>query len=1048
MPHSTLWTPLRAASWLLAPLALLALSGCNGENPACVFGPTNCQGGIGGGSTGALGNAAVPPSGGEFLVDGAPSLVGLFPTTAAATTTPIAISFSESLDPASLDGAFVIQSSVDVTGFGGIPVIASVNLLAEGRLVVLLPIAPLDPNTTYEVSLSEDAAITDLTGQAFAGPTNGFLGTFSTAPSDPTNPALVTSFPRNAALGASTNSSVVVVFDAPVDESSVTDASFDVKVGGADPSFDPLPQAITAGGFLPVSDTRVFVYQSVDDSGQPVSLGTSSDVVVTLSAVGSEITAGAGSLPTTTIEYTTAALEPPLGGTILSSPSDAIGLANLSPGADAFQLEVQFSDAAPDDVLGVFLFGVPQDDPGGNTVAVLRELVLTGTAPITSVVLSLDELQLTQESDPTLPIFADGPIAFGLRLERGATVTSVGVLDADPNTPLIQDPLLDTTAPELVALSHPGGVLSFRSDLRDLSIGGTANEQLSAVEVVTSLGDNLIDVDGAMQAPVVGSDSTGLFLARPVSLGASGVLEESDLPLDYSLVLVDRAGNRSVEAIAGTYVQLGQVGPGAIVPDGSISVRVYDADTLEPVPQAAVMTHAIDTGFPLVANSATTTDEQGVALTLAAGASTGGTILSVSADGYDNFSFHGLAANRISVPLQASSPASTLLTGIVSSTDAVASGLLPLVDTELGDTRRPDGLVPTFATAACTVNPFTGELAIECPFGPQPVRPGRLGAGSVLVGEYGVAELLFAAPIAVQGFQLCVPVAGVANGETADELVNLVGLLSSPGVPEENAPVELTPLLVDGVLTFGIDFDDLVDDVRFTGEPTVSVEALIPGLTGAVPIARGNGFPQGTTDPIWLARSAAPGEAVGLGSLAQSGVFDTDLMIRVELVDGAGNVSGQRTRQSRVSYFGSTVFPASIPRLLAPTPGASTGGPSFDIEFDDSFLDVQGDPATQAGVVGVYRVRVTDSAGRGWTLWRADEPGGNTAATLGSGPSLSVHVPNVAAGGGSALASGELSIAIDTFSWPTFQPADFLFSDVEREYEAFSRGAPQSVTQP
>ena len=58
-----------------------------------------------------------------------------------------------------------------------------------------------------------------------------------------------------------------------------------------------------------------------------------------------------------------------------------------------------------------------------------------------------------------------------------------------------------------------------------------------------------------------------------------------------------------------------------------------------------------------------------------------------------------------------------------------------------------------------------------------------------------------------------------------------------------------------------------------------------------------------------------------------------------------------------------------------------------------------------------------------------------------------VHVPDVAAGGGTALADGSIAFEVATFAWPDFDPTALLFTDVEREYDVFSFAAPVLFTQ-
>lgn len=1024
----------------LAAGAALFLGSC-GDNPACVFGPTNCQGGGGGGGTpGALGTEAFLPEDGQWIREGSPTVTDVRPGNNASTTTPIVITFSESMAGPTLDGAVRIR----VAGGGvGLPVLASASLVGDGRVLIFLPAVPLMAGTTYEIVLDEDAPLpTDLTGQTLVVSSDGLIDTFTIGTNDPDAPRVVATWPPDGASAQSATTEMVVVFDRIMQQATADEGSFLVEVGGVPPAFlpDPQPLALSVGP-LPITDTRVYTLRSEDDEGVPAPLGAGETVLVTLSPTGDPIEALDGEeLPTTTFEYDVAPFSAPVTATIVSMPTEAIGIENLdADGTNDLAIEVELANGQPGDRVGVFLFGQGLGEDDG-IVALFRQVTIEGTAPITTVTLDAGDIDLGT-TGPVAGRFQDGFVAFALRVRRGTQVSPVTVLDVEPETPGIQDPLLDTERPVLMALTNPGadGQL-FRSDQRDLVVTGRASEPLRAVDVVTPLGSN---VPPGETATVVGSNAEGFFVAAPVDLG--GVVGALDLPLDYELVLYDRALNTNKGGpVVGQFTQLGAVGPEMLVDDGSIAVQVFDAVTLAPILGAAVMTHSDDVGFPLVSSAAS--DADGSAAVTAA--STGlATILSVGAPGYDLFTFHGVTAGRVGVPLaptapSASGPASAV--GAVTTTDPFAQFVLPQIDLRFADSRRLESALPSVPGGNCGVDPMTGQLS--CPVGPIDVRPGLVGAQTAIGGLFAPSSLgAFSPALAVQSFSFELPVRPRNTGQETATLFDVPFLLTAPGVPDAETTKEVAPeqtLRLVGDLTEGIDFgtdpagvENLVGDPAFTGKPIVTVEAVVPGLAAPALVGVGNGFLTPGTR-TWTIRAAFAGAASGEGSLGDA--IEPDLLLRAEIRDMAGNRAGQRPRISTLAQLPLplTMFAGNVPELFTPAPGGTTGGDSYTIEFDNSLLDVQTGPQ---GGAGLYRLTLTASDGRRWVLWRVDPPGG-------TGP-VQVRVPDVALGGAVPLVDGPLELRIATFAWPTLDPAAFLWSDVEREYDVFSFSAPLMFTQ-
>ncbi|MFN0008906.1 MAG: Ig-like domain-containing protein [Planctomycetota bacterium] len=1003
-------------------LALLA-PGC--DNPACVFGPGACSGG---GVIGVGENPATLPRNGDWIEAASPSIAGTFPvsTVAASVTTPIVLLFTETMvplnfgtaTPSGLGSAFELQSAV-----GPQVPLPVASLVGDGRVLVLLPPTDLRPDTTYDIVLRDTAVLSDLSGQSLAVPANRLLGSFTTAALETDTPRVVFAWPRGASVNQSATTEIVVVFDREINPATVDDTSFEVLVNDLPPTFDPVPTALGFGG--PLSDSRVFLWRSVDGSGAPVPLGQGASVEVNLSGAGNEIedTEG-GVLPLTSFEFTTAAFSPPTSSAITSDPSDAIGIDQISGPAN-LALEVEFSGAVAGDRVVLTMFGTSPSIPlNPPLIALRREVPLV--APFDSFTLTAGEIDLLLSPNPVRGRFLDGPVTIAVQLRHGNATSPVQVLDVDPGEPGVQSPILDTVPPTVTGLSTSGTEVAFlRSDVRDLVLVGRASEDLSRALVTTALGDNRLTPGEA--PPVADEPGPGIFVAAPVRVG---LIPAASLPVDYELTIFDRALNSAtvrsdVLDPDDGFTQLGQSGPGTALPGGTVTVHVYDSTTLLPIPAANV--HVVENLGGTVGMVV-----GGVALTAADGSATisaapvGETILTVERTGYDLFTFDGVPTERLGIPLTPSLIGVAEAAGTIGPQDQNAVIQLNLYTRAVSDSRRREaGLVfPT--VSPCVLDATDGRF--ECPFGPIFVRPRRIGVQSAITVLEPPDLFLYSALTFLKTAEIFAPAPPIEAGATQQTHLPLGPLLDAGTLDPEERPVDAPPQLLSTAAWPSL-----------ANPPSVAVEATAPGIPAAVTVGRGVAFDDAMPADTWTLRAAYPGSVDGiqdvpadeLGRLVAAGRVEADLMLRVDVGDPAGNRGGARPRFSLAT--GAITLPP-IPLLPVNPATPNAGGISFDLTFPDVLPDSLSPPGK-----GIYRIELTDSASRRWTIFRPDP-------TDAQGPDVVVHVPDLA--GLFPLAAGDLSARISAWSWPTLDLSGFLWTDIEREHDLFLHSIGQSFTPP
>lgn len=1012
---------LRPLALSLGALTLAGLAGC--DNPACVFGNLGCQGQ--GGSGGSSVTAATFPAQGEWILPGAPRVEAVYPQGTANPDSPIVVVFSESISPASISGAFELQQA---GGLPGGPNTLTGSLVGDGRVLVLFP-ATLIGGSEYTVVWAEGSAVRDLTGSLALRSVDGEVGSFSVDDAPAPEPQVVMTWPEDSSVGQSPITEVVTVFDRAVDPTSVTPTAWRVRVNGSAPTFDPPPAALTLGGGFGVpatQDTRVWTWRSVDTAtDQPASLGLGASVSIQLSPDdGTRITTPDGdAMAAAARDFTTQTFAPPSAVSVLSEPSDAIGLEHLQ-GVTQVLVQVDLEQpAVAGDVLEIYEFGVQPgttgvnpDDPGGPPLAgtnysLMRTFALDeGTA---SVVLNNNELQLVQTGTPFAPRFEDGDLGLAFAVSRAGGSSPVRVLDVDPDTDGIQDLLQDSVPPKFLGLAGlPAGGVDYRGDVRDLVVVGQADEDLRTVEVVAMLSGGSVDnrVGGALP-PLPAMLESGDFIAAPVFLDA---VAASELPVNFSVVLYDRALNASAPFSA-RWTQLGSTGPATALPGSGLDVvvTVYDAVTLAPLAGATVYAHEVVAGaLTAFAPQPVTTDAQGVATI--ASAPTGDTIVTVERAGYDLFSFHDVKTTKLDVALRSEGvTAAVVQPTVLSPGEDLNSSFL---SNWIGDSRV---LLPgdtVHAGDACDYNPLTDQTV--CGFAPEVIEAGRIGLLSFLSTKEPANQTdpsAFSAASFLQAFATSFPRPRVDAGGLDTLPLEVPALLSGAGVDPEDIPLGISPHTMEKPADFATSFPNPI------GSPSVAIEVQVRGLPGSMTVGLGKSYFD-ALDDNWDLRAAYSALARAGGPYAQSGLILDERFLRAELVDLSGARSGVRRPLSTSS--GSVT---ALPQPSLAAPAGSVTGTSYAITYDDV---VRG-PVDGEGLV---RITLVDSLGRTWDIWQPDPVGVATTATA--------FLPPIDLAGGTPLASGFVTCVISAWSWPSFDPAAMLLSDPPREHDLFLTTAP------
>ena len=580
--------------------------------------------------------------------------------------------------------------------------------------------------------------------------------------------------------------------------------------------------------------------------------------------------------------------------------------------------------------------------------------------------------------------------------------------------------MLDLVAPEFLGLiGQQAGDAIFASDLRELSVVGFGSEEPRSVEVIAMLsGGTVTNRVGMDLPPLPVYDPSGAFVAAPVNVGQ---IPSNEFPVLVDVIVYDKALNASVPFTL-QYTQRGSSGLGTpLVGSGlDVSVVVYDEVTLEPIVGASVYSHESVGGvITAFAPPVGVTDANGAALVQSA--PSGDTLITVEFAGYNLFTFQGVPTTRLDIPLTADGIAlASSVVGVSSQGSALSSAF---IDNFAADSRRILPGTTVREADACSYNTLLDQTT--CTFlPPLGLRAMEIGLVTFLATKEP-SDLndpnLFSAGTFLQAFELAYPRAPLSISSN-DNVGMVVGqLLSGADVDPQDIPLGTLPQVFNKPPNFALDFPAMI------GDPQVSVEAFTPGIGGMMTIGIGRPYFDVGNDR-WDIRAAYSARGKAGGELASDLAIEDERLLRVEIVDSSGNRTGVRQPMSSAT---GTLSPPGVPLLTAPA--GVTAGAAYDLVFENTLDGAQ-------DTFGLYHVLLVDSAGRRWQLWTTDPPTASGNVVL--------HVPPISIQGGTPLGSGTVTCFIDGWSWPSFDPEAFMFSDVRRRHDRFTSASPKVFSQP
>ncbi len=917
----------------------------------------------------------VVPVGGDTR-DGRPQVREVYPQGSGwPSTVPIVVEFSESINRASIFPTSVNgvdgRIGVRVRGTGQL-LPASYDLLGGGKLLVIRPLTPLpnDGFPVYEVVLFPESR--DVDGLRFqVDGSEEILGDFQVNQGESiVDGAVVAVFPRDNFDDHPREGAFFVIFDKPANASTLTSANIALAAPGlaavaADVATPlsvlgvPDPRIVRLQPSVPLAEAQRYEFTVTTD----ITFGQSGNLDFN------------GAVPFSVFDTVA-----PAAPERVEVAAPAAGFENCinAGNIDSLQLEVALpADAKVGDTVVARVYGGDAD-----TTATFDEAFIERSAAVAAVGAPVVVDFTGALGTAASPALDEGEVTFAAQLRRGNQRS--GYIRSDAAAA----PVLDVTPPTLTSAGPPGSGGDVYSDGEWLAFFGVASEDLSSA--------TLTDGDGA-EAGLFASSGGGRFLMLPVALGRRTSNQT------FSLNLTDAAGNVSVETYNGDVVQRG-----AITGDlqGTLTVRVFDDATFEPVADATVLVDPAAPSAPAVDQLLGTTDQDGVAQFATALASH--TITVIHPD-FDLISIVDTQAADVSLPLQSVNETTATLTGKV--LFEPAAGVTAIVGTTAAADRRASG-VQTSASDPSDIPPtpiLPNRTQVVTAFGGsfEPVAtPAYALSGSQFLG---LAFTQAAAP----------PLPAAPGGESE---VNLA-LAPVPPIAGGNAltdPSLIAPQALDLALAVGLDTADLLG-----GAPRARTSVAVRGFSGQVLTGIGVATPgAGATFSVNATYSLPI-------ILALAGYTPLSWLV-TEAEDASGRIA--RTR-ALLAPEAQIVIAGPGPLPIPTVSGGSFANPPA-VTFEDVV-----DAAVIVGGLGFSDLTVSDEAGRVWRVLTADRDDASAPNTL--------QLPDLSASPTPGLALGSWEVFAESRIFLSDNGAtvdDLVLTDRFRQEVLYSRSAAVTVT--
>ncbi len=212
--------------WSSALLLAVVTAGCGNGDPI-----------LGGGGAGTAATAADVIKPRVTVTIPATTGDGTTPTSGPAANAAITATFTESMDPATINTPATSFTVADTTGGGSTEVLGTVTYVDSSKTVRFKPTDAFASGKTYTATIAGTGAtpVTDLAGNVLAGNTatlpaaSDYVWSFAPTTNDVTAPTITLTFPADTDIDVARNSSVNATFDKAMDATTIDTASFTLE---------------------------------------------------------------------------------------------------------------------------------------------------------------------------------------------------------------------------------------------------------------------------------------------------------------------------------------------------------------------------------------------------------------------------------------------------------------------------------------------------------------------------------------------------------------------------------------------------------------------------------------------------------------------------------------------------------------------------------------------------------------------------------------------------------------------------------------------------